>query len=170
MKTLKIVLIAIVITSLSIISCTKEGKQGEQGTAGINGNSNVSSSTYIISGSDWTYTSPSYLIDLSNSSITQGIINSGAVLVYYSVNAISYEQLPTTLYFNSNYSTTINAESSVGNVRLGYTDSDLTQPSLPFVMTIKIVVMSSSAITSNPNIDYSNYYEVKGAFNLLEKQ
>jgi len=167
MKNLKKVLHLFVIASvLTTFSCTKEGKQGVAGVDGKNGNANVTSSTIVISGSQWFYQAPSYLIDLSYSTITTDVINNGAVLIYYSANGTGFEQLPTTLYFFNNVSTTINAVASVGNVRLAYTDSDLTQPQLPFVMTIKVVVIPSAQRLANPNIDYTNYYEVKGAFNL----
>lgn len=157
-KTISALLLLVTMTLFS--SCKKEGPAGP---AGKDGNANVVSST--ITSSSWAYAAPSWVITFTNPAITQEIINSGAVLVYLKVGN-SYNQLPLTFYPSSDYSTTIEVSTFVGGLSLFWTDSDLIQPINPGSRTFKVVVIAASGRIQNPNVDYSNYEEVKSTFNL----
>jgi hypothetical protein len=158
MNLIKTISVLLFVSTMTIFSsCSKEGP------AGKDGNANVVSST--ITSSSWVYNDPTWAITFNYPAITQEIINSGAVLVYMKVGN-NYNQLPLTFYQSSSYSTTIEASNFVGGLTLFWTDSDLTQPINPGSRTFKVVVISASGMMQNPDVDYSNYEEVKTIFNI----
>jgi len=159
-KTISALLLLVTVTTFS--SCKKEGPAGP---AGQDGNANVVSST--ITSSAWAYNAPSWAITFTYPAITQEIINSGAVLVYLKVGN-NYNQLPLTFYPSSSYSSTVEVSNFVGGLSLIWTDSDLTQPNNPGSRTFKVVVISSSGMIQNPNVDFSKYEEVKAIFDLKD--
>jgi hypothetical protein len=148
---------------LTFSACKKEGPAGKDGK---DGNANVQSSTFTVT--SWGYSAPSYYADINYSAITAGIINNGAVLVYLSNGSGGYSQLPLTIYPSSSYSETLETVSGPGFVRIFITDSDLTAPITPGTLTFKVVVIAASARMANPDVDLSNYNQVKKAFNLQE--
>jgi len=166
MKKLKSTLLLVVIASMfTMFSCTKEGKQGPAGPAGangingndgINGNANVSSATYTGNwinqgGGEWDVT-------LNIPTITSTVLNSGSINTYLSADGgQSWIALPT--YANPVSMLVVYQVSTVGIAAVGGT-------SAPTATLFKVVIIPSSARIANPNIDYTNYYEVKGAFNL----
>lgn len=161
MKLIKTICTLLIFTSLTIFySCQKEGPTGKDG---IDGNANVVSSS--ITASSWTFNDPSWKITFTYPAITQEIINTGAVLVYLKVGE-SYNQLPLTFYQSSDYSTSVEVSTFLGGLSIFWTDSDLTQPANPGSRTFKVVVIAASNIYKNKNINYSNYLEVKAAYNL----
>jgi hypothetical protein len=180
MKTIKRITILVLISSvLTTFSCTKEGKQGETGPAGANGingtngtdgNANVKSYTINVASGNWTLSGNTYYFDASISGITSDIINSGSVQIFMESTTSTgvWLTMPWIEYINSSTFSTYNFNHSLGGVRIFKTDSDITPPSNPGVRKFKVIVISSSARISNPNIDYNNYYEVKGAFNLKD--
>jgi hypothetical protein len=151
----KIIYLALMVVSLTTLfsGCKKEDDV------------NIESSTVTVS--NWVYEGKSWNTFISFSAITQDIINSGAVLAYIKVGE-SYNQLPLTFYQDATYSTTIEVASTVGGLKLFWSDSDLIQPNNPGSRTIKVVVIPSSGMIQNPSVDYSNYEEVKSAFNLVD--
>lgn len=159
-KTIKTLMLLAAITIFG--GCAKEGPAGEDGK---DGNANVVSTT--ITSTDWTFNDPSWVLSLNYPAITQDIINSGAVLVYVKVGE-SYNQLPLTFYQSSSYSSSVEVSTFVGGLYLFWTDSDLIQPIYPGSQTFKIVVIASSGMIQNPNVDYSNYEEVCSTFNIVE--
>ena len=161
MNSIKSITSLVLLVTMTIFSSCK--KEGPAGPAGKDGNANVVSST--ITSSSWAYTEPSWAITFTDPAITQEIINSGAVLVYIKVGD-NYTQLPLTFYLSSSYSSTIEVSTFVGGLSLFWTDSDLVQPNNPGSQTFKVVVIAGSGMIQNPNVDYSNYEEVKSKFNL----
>jgi hypothetical protein len=157
----KIIYLALMVVSLTTLfsGCKKEGPAGKDGNANV-----VSSSTTV---SNWVYEGSSWKSIIPYPAITQDIINSGAVLVYMKTGE-SYNQLPLTFYQNPAYSTTIEVSTVVGGLALYWSDSDLSQPINPGTRTFKVVVIASSGMIQNPDVDYSNYEEVKSAFNLVD--
>lgn len=161
-----------------ISSCAKDGATGPAGPAGANGtngtngtngmdgtdgNANVESSS--ITSSSWVYTAPSWKVTFTYASITQDIIDNGAVLVYNKVGA-SYNQLPLTYYPSATYSSTYEVSTVVGGLSIFVTDSDLSQPANPGSQTFKVVVIAASGLIAHPDVDFKNYEQVKSAFNL----
>ena len=156
--------ITLTLCTLIFTTSCKKPEKGATGPAGPTGNANVQSTTVTIS--NWSYSAPSYYVNLSYSAITSNIINSGAVLVYAQTGTGTYSQLPLTVYPSSSYSSSLEVVSSLGSVQVIWTDSDLTQPANPGTWTFKIVAIASSAIAENPNVDLNDYNQVKAAFNL----
>ena len=151
---------------LIFFGCEKEGPAGPAGPAGADGNANVVSTN--VTSSAWVYVNSSWEISFAYPEITQEIINSGAVLVYIKVNE-SYNQLPLTFYQSQEYSTSIQVSTYNGGVTMFWSDSDLVQPINPGSQTFKIVVIASSVMRQNPNVNYNNYEDVSRAFDLNEK-
>ena len=153
------------LTVLMFGACSKP-KDGAPGAQGPQGNANVQSSTFTVT--SWGYTAPDYHVDLAVSSITQDIINSGAVLVYQTDGSINV-QLPYTFYPNANYSETWTPAITLGNVKIIVEDSDQTQPNNPGAgVMFKVVVMASRSMLHNPHIDFKNFASVEKAFNLKD--
>lgn len=145
--------------------CTKEGPEGP---AGKDGNANVKSSTVTFS--NWTWDSGnSYMyVDFTWSAITSSIVNSGALLIY--VNTTSgWAQLPRTIYPSASYSESQRFTYNVGSFRIIVQDSDFLQPTPALgTWTIKVVAIEASARKANPDLDWSNYNDVKERFNLTD--
>lgn len=161
MKNLKInYFLAVILVTVVGLGCKKEGPPGP---AGKDGNANVVSSTVTVS--NWTYNSPSWEGLISYGAITQEIIDRGAVLVYVNTGN-SWLQLPATFYQSASYSSTILVANFTGGVAITFTDSDLVQPANPGPLTFKIVVIAPSQRIANPDLDYTNYEEVKNRFHL----
>src|SRR5450631_3219317 len=82
------------ITSLAFSSCKKDGPVGPQGPAGTNGtngidgNANVLGSTTLsVSSANWTATGNEWYDTFTLGTITQAIVDKGAVMVYEQYNA-----------------------------------------------------------------------------------
>ena len=161
-KTLTLCLVAL---SFLFNSCIVEGEQGPQGPAGSDGNANVVSSS--LTTSNWSYLSPDWYINFNYDAITQDILDNGAVLLYVKSGS-NYFQLPYTYYPSSTYSRTYTFKHYLGGLSVYVTDSDLTQPLNPGLLTFKVVVIASSSIAKYPNLDLNNYEEVKKTFDLKD--
>ncbi|MEN9304243.1 MAG: hypothetical protein RL264_2672 [Bacteroidota bacterium] len=157
----RIIFFGLIVSSL--VACTKEGPQGP---AGANGNANVVSAT--ITSSAWVFNDPSWVIAFSYPAITQDIIDKGAVLVYIRTGS-EYRQLPFTFYEDDTYSSSFEVSTYLGGVKIIRTDSDLIEPENPGNLTFKVVVISASGLSQNPNIDFKDYNAVKQAFKLNDK-
>tara|TARA_R110002072_G_scaffold37323_9_gene109320 strand:- start:1876 stop:2385 length:510 start_codon:yes stop_codon:yes gene_type:complete len=169
MKSVKSIAALFLLAALIIFSSCRdeglEGPAGRDGRDGRDGRTNVNSST--ITSFDWTFIDPSWVITFNFPSITEEIMNSGAVLVYWK-NGETYSQLPLTFYVSTEYSTTIEVSTFVGGLSLYWTDSDLVQGVNPGTQTFKIVVISASNMIQNSNVDYSNYEEVITTFDIIK--
>lgn len=168
MRNLKRVLSLVLITSLfSFFSCTKEGEKGDSGINGANGINGVDSPTPKTFNFSLTFNSGDTF--QSYSGITG--VDSDDVMLFY----ILYETLGTTDYWSGiplelgNVSFIPEFSDQSGLVFINTLKADGTAGS-PFASTFtygfKVVVIKSSQRLANPNIDYTNYYEVKGAFSL----
>jgi hypothetical protein len=150
----KILFLSAIIFTLALTNCNKDEY----------GNTTTETSTHTSG--NWVFNDPFYYTDISVPAINQDVVDNGAVLVYASIDASSYAQLPLTVYTSADYSSTLEVQHSLGLVRVLWTDSDLIEPNMPPSMTFKIVVMSQSQIIANPNLDTTNYKEVAEALNL----
>ena len=173
MKTIKRITILVLISSiLTTFSCTKEGKQGETGLAGTNGangadgvdgNSNVLSESFTMIPSQWTTSGLVTFFSRPTPLLTNNIVNNGVVILY--VESSTPNQWFALPFAISSY-----------NMRYLFSENNLLVQiagvSFPQTvstdMNFRLVVFESSAIIKHPNIDYNNYYEVKGAFNLKD--
>src|SRR5690606_18086022 len=147
--------------SIVMVSCA--GEDGEQGPAG---NANVNEFTFTVNSNDWVRTGNSAISydTLSVSSITQAVLNEGAVQVYQTFNdslgwnAMPYRYLTLndagTAVTNANLQATYN----LGLVSLShYTDDRFLAPINN--MQVKVVVIPSSSIVNG--VDYNDYEAVQ---------
>jgi hypothetical protein len=169
MKTLKKIVMLVVITSvLTTFSCTKEGKEGPvgpQGTVGTNGNANVKSTAFTVYSWEWATSGNSKYIDITSTLITIDIVNSGSVLLYIK-SGTAWQALPFT-FPQGTTSTLFRYLYDFNLVEIQVTQ-ETGVPSITSNLDFKLVVISSSARIANPDIDYTDYYEVKEAFNLKD--
>ncbi len=163
-KTTKVIATLFVACGLIFSSC-KKGDTGPAGKDGTNGNANVKSQTSTISA--WTWDGSAYILysNVSVSSLTSDIANTGAVMVYLQTTSGEWAPLARTFAITSTTSQNQRYVYSTGNVKIILQNSDLTQPSSSAVV-FKIVCIASSARTANPNVNYADYNEVKNTFNL----
>lgn len=160
----KIILATMVI--MATLGCTKEGKQGEPGAAGKNGtngtdgNANViGTQTVAVNSGNWNANAGSYFIELAVNGLTQEILDKGAVLCYEQNGSI-WNAMP---YSYGNLTRTYTFE--LNKVTIFYQNQSGTTAN-PGNRTYRLVLVAASGKVVN--IDWNNYYEVKGAFNLPE--
>lgn len=158
MKTIRRITMLVLISSiLTTFSCTKEGKQGETGPAGtngINGNANVKSSTHTVYSWEW---SSSNKITLFTPNVVQTIVDAGSVLVYIEGSSGEWAAIPLTA----------GSSSIIYSYKAYYVDI-IASPKPTSTERFKVVAISASARLSNPHINFNDYYQVKGAFNLKD--
>tara|TARA_R110000782_G_scaffold237188_1_gene323453 strand:- start:185201 stop:185656 length:456 start_codon:yes stop_codon:yes gene_type:complete len=151
MKTIKRTVLLTLIASVSLLfSCAKDGEDGLPGPAGPAGNANVKSQTFDV------YWSSSSFVDLYATIVTQSIVNSGSVMTYIQESPGTWIALPINTNYNIVYSYSVN------NVRV------YVSPQPSGYDKFKVVAIASSARLANPNVDYTNYEEVKATFNLKD--
>lgn len=154
MKTIKRTVLLTLIASVSLLfSCAKDGKDGPPGPAGATGNANVKSQTFVVNTWDWSSNS----VLLYDPNITQAIVDNGAVQVYLQGDPGVWIALP--LSFSG---LEIVYDYQVNFIRITASSQPPTQ------QTFKVVAIASSARLANPNVDYTNYEEVKATFNLKD--
>ena len=165
MKTIKTTVLLTLITSVFLLfSCAKDGKDGLPGPAGANGNANVKSQTFTIYSWDWTTSGNMKYVDINSNLITTDIVNSGSVLIYmkfagfWQALPFTYPQGTTSQLFRYYYSNNF--------VQIQVTQ-ETGVPSLPD-FEFKLVVISSSARLSNPQMNFTDYYQVKDVFHLKD--
>ena len=175
MKVFNFLSIAVLVTALAITGCKKVpvvGDKGEQGLPGTNGTNGKDGNANVVSGtvtvSSWVYSDPFYYVNIPSQSISQSIINTGAVLVYVKLADNVWSQLPLTFYNSPDYSSTLEVITTLNLIHIEWTDSDLSQPSTPPALTFKIVVIASTGTLLASKVDTSDYLEVKEAFNLKD--
>jgi hypothetical protein len=190
-------------------SCAKTGPQGKTGATGSAGpsgpsgptgpqgpagNANVMTDTFTLSNSDWAWNSSysfttatgSYttyftrFYDATDSLITEDILVSGLVLVYFTPftgNLDQWEPLPYTfLDFSGNFYYNIVFETFQDVVRLHYfytsngtgaTPTTLSTANIP-TYSFKVIVISGTIATGmrEAHVDPANYVEVVKYLNL----
>jgi hypothetical protein len=165
------------LVSISLLSCKKEGPMGPQGPAGtngvdgsdgINGNANVKTYTVSITSANWICSGICYA-DVTCQGITQNIVNTGSVHLFMEspTQAGAWLNMPWTDMY-SGYITTYNFAYVLGTLRISKVDSDLTTPSNPGTRKFKIVVIASSGKLAHPEVDYTNFEEIREAFDIVE--
>ena len=133
-------------------------------------NANVYSSTVTVYESDWRWDDVSWRVDLEYDAINLAVHNDGAVLVYMD-NENTWRQLPMTFYYTDydNCSSSLEVSSYEGGVSIFWTENDLYNGNRPKDHQFKIVAISSTDYAARPDVDYSNYEEVKRVFQIKEK-
>ncbi len=152
------------------------GVNGTNGTNGTNGNANViASTTFTLN--NWTSNFDdginfNYSASASWAGITQAIVDKGVVVVYFDDGSGGWVALPYSYAEDTYSSTTINFSFSVGMVAVEYTGFDdsgsFGASALNGLLAIRIVAISASNREAYPNVNWSNYNEVKAVLNLKD--
>lgn len=166
--TMKTILALCLVAGAILTGCKKgdkgdigpQGPAGTNGTNGTNGNANVVGQTFTVTA--WTQSSPSYYTNISVPSITQLIVDKGAVLVYMSNGSGGWTQLPLTYPVTATYSKNYEVVHYLGGFTIWVTDSDLTQAVNPGTKVFKVIIIEGIRIKSMP------YEELKQKFGLTD--
>jgi hypothetical protein len=152
-------------------SC-KKGDTGTPGTPGKNGVANISSRTFYVE--SWSYASPNYYATLIVPEITTADINSTGVLVYFKTTATNeWTALPYTQY-NSPFNYYMNFVSMPGFVRVNWfyntSTSQGDDPNKYYNTNVqfKVIVIPPQERVLKPDVNYTQYEEVKNAFKLKD--
>lgn len=164
MKTMKLFLASLLIMG-AITSCKKvegpKGDKGDTGAMGAQGNANViSSSEGTITASNWTQSGTQWYCTMNLLAITQNIVDKGLVQVFVKYGN-EWWALP-----DQNGINQTSFGFAVGTVTLMNQNVNGTTPANPGNMTTRVVVISPSQLSENPNTDWTDYQQVKQALNL----
>tara|TARA_R110000868_G_scaffold289130_1_gene549273 strand:+ start:189 stop:761 length:573 start_codon:yes stop_codon:yes gene_type:complete len=184
LKSFKVAAAAIAMVGMVFTGCAGEdgdaGPAGPAGTAGVDGNANVSSSTFTVLSADWTGTGTKR-DTLSVPGITQAVVNTGSVQVFQTSSQVSdslvWAGLPFSYIIGLNTQNgtvaatiTIQAEYNVGEVYLSVINSlgaNITgSANFPGDRQFKVVVIPSSSKIEGVNLN--NYEEVKAVYGIKE--
>lgn len=172
MKTIKLTgLISAIMLMLTITSCKKDKYQpvGDYGNANI-----ISSNTLTLN--NWSVVNDDgvnfeFETTVLWGEITQEIVDNGIVMVYIKFSSSDWIALPFS-FSDDNYSSlSINYSFSVGQVDisvLGFDDVNDHNASEFNGTTARVVVMSQEGRMSHPNVDLTDYEEVKRVYNLKD--
>ncbi len=168
MKTLNQTLMTLlVITFVFSIGCTKEGKQGPQGITGAvgpKGDNGPDATTYnfnLTFNAGDTYKSYGGITNYDTDDVVFFFI------YYENLSGVSYWTSMPVMISNINFVPEFSDQSGYA-----FINTTLSNGSSPWTSTttlsFKAVLIKSSQRLAHPDIDYTNYYEVKGAFNLKD--
>ena len=187
----RMVPVIIAASTLLFNGCSKStgpaGATGATGPAGPQGNANVMVDSFSVTSSQWLW-NDDYLLYTSGSSftewftryykaafsaVTQGVLDSGMVMVYMTPNIQDNNQwspVPYTFDSGNGYSYNFVYVTSPGTVELEFYFSDETTTATPPTLstyamatyTFKLVAVTGSIATSmeKSKIDHSNYAQV----------
>ena len=146
-----------------------------RGPKGDPGNANVTSSTVTVYSKDWYWdNNTSWRVDIKYEAINADITDYGAVLVYMEENG-TWRQIPFTFYYSQVedgveyfYSSSLEVSTYDEGVSIFWTENDFYSGYQPDDHRFKIVVIAASSYDARPDVDYSNYEEVKAAYQLAD--
>jgi hypothetical protein len=173
MKKTKILLSALIISSVLFTGCKKEGCMDSTAlnfNADVNKDdgtcifSNVSTQLVTVGQNEWIGGGNGYEANKFVPIITSDIVSSGAVIIYIVEPSGAYVPLPMT-YSNGTWVTHLLYSHSLGSVNFISYDDDGLSPN-PGAMTFKVVCISNNGLIQNPNIDLNDYEAVKEVFEL----
>lgn len=172
-KTMKTIF-AVMIIAATFTSCAKDGETGPAGPAGTNGNANVVASNTVTL-NNWISIfddGTNYLFEstVSWAGITQAIKDNGAVMVYMYDGVSNWYALP---YSDDGdtYSENFNYSFTVGQVVIEVNGWDATlspNPSDYNGAVVRIVAIAASVRVANPDVDWTDYNQVKTVLNLKD--
>lgn len=139
-------------------------------------NANVYSSTVTVREADWRWDNTSWRVDLRYDAIDLSVHDGGAVFVYMD-NGNTWRQLPMTFYYTDydnqgnlvHCSSSLEVSSYSGGVSIFWTENDFYNGRVIGDHRFKIVALSNADYSARPDVDYSNYEEVKRVFQIKEE-
>lgn len=167
MKKIGTIMLGLLVVTTFLSACKKEKVVGPTGPAGTAGNANVKSFTTATVAADWTGDQVAgYSITLNAPIITADIVATGAVLCYLEYSGTTYA-LPYSYLYGGGYTRHMLFNYALGTITVDRVDDDgLTVNPGAVSAKIKVVAISSSGLIQNPNLDLTNYEDVKKAFDL----
>lgn len=166
-KKIKALLVLTLIMGLAVASCKKQqGPAGPAGTNGTNGTNGISISSFTLSISTWTWNSGNKWRESSivNLSITQNVVDMGALMVYEDIGGV-YSPLPFSFSYPSQPTFLTSYYFGTNLLTIYYSASDFIDYG-NMTKTFKIVIIPPAM--RKPNVNYQKYEEVKAAHNLVE--
>jgi len=168
---MKKTIIALFAAALTITGCVKgdkgdTGPSGTNGTNGTNGNANVKAGFVTVNPGDWNVGTPAgfYYVDVTNSLITQDIIDNGTVSMFFEGNTGVWVAMPYTYYNTPTVSLSYGFNYSVGSTRISV--QNLAGGAITFGTSIfKTVVISAQQKQSHPNTNWKDYDQVMDVVN-----
>lgn len=136
----------------------------------VSASSKVTSHTFNVT--SWGWDSPNYYTDLGVAEITADNLNSVAVMVYYSVSQGVWISVPNTVY-GTLHDYHMGFLTSAGRVEVTWFYDGTSSGSDPNAyystnVQCKVVVIPESERKANPDIDLTNYEQVKARFKLAD--
>ncbi|MDF3026959.1 MAG: hypothetical protein K0S23_1266 [Fluviicola sp.] len=167
MKKIGTIMLGLLVVTTFLGACKKKEVVGPTGPAGAAGNANVKSFTVATVAADWTGDQVAgYSITLSVPIITADIVATGAVMCYLEYGGTTYA-LPYSYLYGGGYTRHMLFNYELGTLTVDRVDDDgLTVNPGSSSTKIKVVAISSTGLIQHPNVDLTNYEEVKQAFNL----
>lgn len=165
MKNTMKLLTAIIAIAITVSVGCKKPKDGATGPQGPAGNANVQNYNITIHPNDWVYDNNynewhyNYYITANMNSAVLGYIMSG-----------NGEQPLPYVYTNGNcrYTMATNLFKTPPYVQFQFTNFTTATVAPTYDQYLYLVIMPPAKIKSHPNVNYSNYYEVKRTFNLKD--
>ncbi len=155
-------LIAVII---SVLFPLLNGCKSEAGPAGPPGNANVRSVVFTVASSDWVEEEPGFIFyDKSMAGLTQGIADSGVVLLYAKYTDF-WLSLPRG-FNGSGGVTVIDYAHKSGMLEIVAYSNTLSTAQIKIDRMFKLIVVESSGPLAKVNV--KNYEEVKKALHLEE--
>lgn len=163
-------------SSLIMNSCKKDDDSAYQ-LKGNYGNANVINQNYTVYNWEWTNVGTSgqagdgYEVTEYCGLMTQSVVSSYLVMAYFSPDNSIWQPMPVTIPLGDDtypYSETINYAYSLNTIIFGIYDNDFLTLQPDATMYFKVVAVSPQAGAAHPNVDLTNYSEVKEAFNLAD--
>jgi len=169
MKTKLLLLLLMIAFTFSTCKKGDTGPQGPQGAQGTAGNANIQNYSITVSPSQWTYDNvyEIWYYRYSNSSN----MNSAVLAYVISGNgeqAMPYYACPTSGAWCEQYDFATYLFGSPPYIEFQYTNylSRTTHPN--YDTNFYLVIMPPALHDTNPNVNWSNYKEVKAKFNLKD--
>lgn len=160
--------LAVMVAGASLFSsCAKEGPAGPAGPAGTNGkdgNANVKSQSYFITGSEWTYASAGASLTKLMPQITADIIANGVVMVYTKPSSSgTWDAMPTAYTDASGVVLSLGYSIETGKLNLYFTWNTAAQLTAADVGNndFRVVVISGSALARHPEVNVRDYKQVE---------
>jgi hypothetical protein len=170
MKNLKVYTIPLLIVTMLISSCAKDGDTGPTGATGADGNANVKAISFSVSPGSWNTAGSSGQVghikyyEKNISEITQDIIDNGMVITYLVDNGYDI-MLPLTL-FAGNYDINFTAGAKVGTLEIDVAFSDLSTPNIVGTSNFKAVIVDGTVRMQNLDLNWNDYKAVSQRFNI----
>ena len=166
----KLIILSLLFSVLTFTSCKKDDDSGLQPKGNY---PEVSTLLFTLTSANWGHfgtagsAGDGYEADLLATNISSDIASTGTVLCYISFDNSLWAQISFTLPF-STWIESWTGSFKAGHYLIDIQDSDFFTQLPTSTIFARVVTLTHTARIQNPNVDLSNYNEVKKAFNLKD--